>query len=266
MSSYSASKINQLLKSWPQGTVATSTWLAERGVYQQLAHVYQSSAWIESMGKGAFKKSGDSVSWLGALFALQSQLDLSVLPAAKTALALHGVTQFVPLGGSSIVYLFGPPKSRLPSWFKQHDWDVRLEYVQTRLFGEEQRKIGLSQLDQGTFSIYSSSRERAILEVCYLVPKRQQYEEARFLMEGLQTLRPKMIQSLLEACQSVKAKRLFLHLAEKLQMPWFEKLKIDQIDLGKGKRTIVKGGVLDSKYDLVVPRMADERKDVLERP
>jgi len=48
------------------------------------------------------------------------------------------------------------------------------------------------------------------MEVLYAVPQVDSYEEARLLMEGLITLRPRVVQSLLEKCASVKVKRLFM--------------------------------------------------------
>lgn len=41
------------------------------------------------------------------------------------------------------------------------------------------------------------------------------------LMEGLNNLRPNQVQDLLEKCESVKVKRLFLYLAEKAGHEWF---------------------------------------------
>jgi hypothetical protein len=236
-------------------------------VYQQLAYEYEQSAWLESLGKGVFKKSGDQIEWQGALYAIQKHLKLPVFPAAKTALALHGVIQFVPLGKGQMIYLFGSPAVKLPLWFKRHEWGVRVEYIRTRLFGADQQlDIGMTEVEQGSFSIHVPSRERAIIEVCYLVPQQQGYEEARLLMEGLQTLRPKLLQFLLEKCESIKAKRLFLHLAEACQLPWFDQLDLSKIDLGKGKRSISKGGVLDSKYQLIVPKVHEGGTDSEERP
>jgi hypothetical protein len=75
-------------------------------------------------------------------------------------------------------------------------------------------------------------------------------------MEGLPTLRPKLLQKLLEACTSVKAKRLFLHLADATGMPWRDALDDARIDLGKGKRQVVAGGRLDARYGITVPKDA----------
>ena len=73
------------------------------------------------------------------------------------------------------------------------------------------------------------------------------------LMENLTTLRPKVIQELLESCQSVKVKRLFLVLAEHVNHPWVKRLNVEKIDLGKGKRVVGKGGYYNPKYQLSLP-------------
>ena len=80
-------------------------------------------------------------------------------------------------------------------------------------------------------------------------------------MEGLVALRPALLQPLLEACRSVKVKRLFpfpfslfLYLADSTNPPWFRELDASRIELGSGKRVIVKGGVLVPHYGITVPR------------
>ena len=60
-----------------------------------------------------------------------------------------------------------------------------------------------------------------MLEYCYLLPNYADFEEARQLMEGLATLRPGLLQSTLRACRSVKAKRLFLALADIVGHKWY---------------------------------------------
>jgi hypothetical protein len=72
-------------------------------------------------------------------------------------------------------------------------------------------------------------------------------------MEGLATLRPKLVQQLLEACRSVKVKRLFAALAEAGGHRWFAKLDFTRVDLGQGKRQIVPGGRLHPKYLVTLP-------------
>ena len=63
-------------------------------------------------------------------------------------------------------------------------------------------------------------------------------------METPTSLRPPVVQQLLESCTSIKTKRLFMHVAEQLQLPWVKQVDLDLVDLGKVKRTIHKGGQL----------------------
>jgi hypothetical protein len=93
-----------------------------------------------------------------------------------------------------------------------------------------------------------------ILEYLDELPKSSSYAEAKEIMENMISLSPSMVQNLLESCTSLKVKRLFLHLGEKINHPWFKKLNLDVIDLGSGKRVIFENGVLDKKYNITVPK------------
>ncbi len=100
--------------------------------------------------------------------------------------------------------------------------------------------------------------ERAILEfLLNLTADEAGYEHASLVFEGLGTLRPDVVRSLLVACASVKVKRLFLHLAEKHAQPWFKQLDLTKVSLGSGKRVLVAGGRLDPKYLITVPAAAE---------
>ncbi len=96
------------------------------------------------------------------------------------------------------------------------------------------------------------------MECLYLAPVKQELTEFYDLMEGLNNLTPSTVQSLLEQCQSVKVKRLFLYLAEKSGHGWFKHLDLSHIDLGSGKRSLVKNGKLIEKYGITVPRELEE--------
>jgi hypothetical protein len=141
---------------------------------------------------------------------------------------------------------------KLPAWFKQYRWGVKVRYTATNLFAGEAGH-GLSKKDLGPYAINVSAPERAMMEVLYGVPQIDSYEEARLLMEGLTTLRPRLVQALLEKCASVKVKRLFMLLAENCKHAWVPKVDLARIDFGKGKRMLVKGGRFDQKYKITVP-------------
>jgi transcriptional regulator with AbiEi antitoxin domain of type IV toxin-antitoxin system len=72
-------------------------------------------------------------------------------------------------------------------------------------------------------------------------------------MEGLSNLSPRRLQKLLCDCRSVKVKRLFLFFADRHQHAWAKRIKKEDIDLGKGKRMLAKGGKLNSTYQITVP-------------
>jgi len=57
-----------------------------------------------------------------------------------------------------------------------------------------------------------SAPERAAMEMLHLVPKEVGFDEAQLIVENLVALRADVVQRLLEACRSVKVKRLFLYM------------------------------------------------------
>ena len=77
------------------------------------------------------------------------------------------------------------------------------------------------------------------------------------LMEGIVGLGPERAGRLLRQCRSVKVKRLFLWFAERHGHAWFDRLDLEGVDLGSGKRMLVRGGRLDRKYGITVPSDLD---------
>ncbi len=243
------SNLKKLLELHRPGTVSLASWLQKQGISRDLQKRYRRSGWLESIGPGAFKRPGDEVTWRGALHALQVQADLPVHPGALTALAMQGYAHYVRLGQET-VFLFSPPRATLPAWFKQYDWGARIQHLRTSMLPVA---LGLQDYDDRNFAVRISSPERAILECLYLAPDEMDLLECAQLMEGLVNLRPKLVQTLLTACSSIKVKRLFLFLADKFHHPWFPLIDASKIELGRGDRSLAKGGVYVAKYHLVLP-------------
>lgn len=248
------SKINQLLNSQPQGIVLLSSWMVENGYSHDLQQRYKKSSWLKSIGTGAFIRNNDKVGYEGALYALQRQSGLSIHPGGRTALSFLGKAHYLDLSASRVV-LFGGSREKLPTWFKKNDWGRQVDYYETSFLPPE---LGLTEVELSNFSIKVSGASRAIMECLHLAPKKQELMECFELMEGLNNLVPKQVQTLLENCQSVKVKRLFLYMAEKADHSWFKHLDLKNVDLGKGKRSIVKNGVLIDKYGITVPKELEE--------
>lgn len=250
MSEKVTSKLNRLLSTQPLGTVLCSAWLVEQGYSLDLQKRYKKSHWFDSIGTGALIRHGDHVDYLGGLYALQSQLGLSVHPAGKTALSMQGKAHYLELSMKKVL-LFSGREDSLPLWFKRRDWGLRVESKQSSFLPAA---LGLVEIDHKSFKVKISSPARAVMECLYMAPKSQPLMEVYELMEGLNNLRPTSVQQLLEACTSVKVKRLFLYLAEKAGHEWFRHINLDNVDLGSGKRAIVSDGVYVSEYLITVPR------------
>ena len=250
-------KINKLLKNWPAGTVYLSSWLADNGISSQLLNRYKKSGWLESIGTGALKRSGDTVDYHGGIYALQNQAALTVHAGGRTALSLQGKAHYIDMTGGRTV-LFGSKKESLPAWFKNKSWETRIDYYTTSFLPAD---MGLSDLERNNFSVKASSPARAILECLYLAPEHQEFFECYELMEGLNNLRPKSVQELLENCSSIKVKRLFLYMAEKLKHPWRDSVDLSNVDLGSGKRSLVKNGVYIDKYKITVPKEFEKNEE-----
>ena len=238
--------------------MALHAFFTQHGVSRKLAEQYRKTGWIDSVGVGAFVRRGDKVGWQGALYAVQAHAGKAVRPGGRTALEFSGLAHYLQLGPRSRVDLYGPPGERLPRWFLQHDWAVELRYFGTSLFTADDGvdAVGVTTKAFGDFSLALSSPERAILEVLEGVPAVAAVAEAHQQMEGLPTLRPKLMQQLLETCTSVKVKRLCLYLADVTQMPWRAAINDARINMGSGKRQIVAGGQLNARYGITVPREA----------
>jgi hypothetical protein len=253
MSGRNKPKLNPLLKEWPQGTVATQSWLEARGIYRQLTRRYVASDWLERLGRGAFIRSGDRVDWFGAVHALQCQLRLHVHIGGVTALLLKGLGHYLPLGGNEAVHLFSGHGERLPSWFLQYPWRNPIVSHRVQLF-DSADQVGFSNVDRGTFSVRAASPERAILEVMHLAKSNAAIVHALELFNGLTALRPDVVQLLLEACRSVKVKRLFLWASDHSGHQWSARLDRSKVNLGRGKRVVYRGGRFDRTYQITVPR------------
>lgn len=249
MSTNKPQKITILISRHRPGTAYLASWLEQQGISRELQHSYLRSGWLESLGTGAFRRTGDEVTWLGAVATLQSQAGAAIYPGALTALALQGFAHYARLGMER-VFLFSPPRTTLPAWFKNHDWNVKLSHHKTSFLPAD---LGLQSHVVGPITVRLAAPERALLECLHLAPDEIDLAEMRELFTGLAGLRPKLVQTLLEQCGSIKAKRLLLWLADLADSPWRKRLDRSRIDLGRGHRRLVNGGDYVAEYELTVP-------------
>jgi hypothetical protein len=83
------SKMNLSYQNWPKGTVATLKWLKKLGISSKLANWHVGSHWLESIGVGAFIQPGDKVGWQGAVYTMQTQMNMTVHAGGVSALEIR---------------------------------------------------------------------------------------------------------------------------------------------------------------------------------
>lgn len=266
-------KLNRLQRSLPEGLVADSAWLEKHGYSRALRKKYVSHGWLEQVARGAYRRptpklpgedKRQKLRWQPVVVSLQTLLGYPYTVGGRTALELQGFAHYLSSGRSREVHLYGTGK--LPGWVSKLELDTRLVFHNAeKLFKTasgaahdfQQASTVHQPWGQWESPLMMSTPERAILELLDEVPERETFHQADMLIEGLRNLSPRRLQMLLVVCRSVKVKRLFLWFAERHQHAWLNKLDRGRIDLGRGKRMLVRGGKLDKKFNITVPESLD---------
>jgi hypothetical protein len=248
----------------PEGGVTTRRWLIEKGFDRHAIDNLVKSGQLSPLVSGVYSRLDSSLVWQGLVHFLQTDLGLNLTIGGQTALELLGFSHYVPLATQKKIDLYGTDK--LPTWVRRVSSDAEFQwhsewYLLGRQHGAvDAHKDPLHAFTQrhtwkeGKNDLIISSPERALLEILAGVPKVTSVEHADQLIQGMTTLSPRNLQALLEQCNNIKVRRLFFWLADRHQHPWLEKLDRERIDLGAGKRLLVKEGRLDKKYNITVPK------------
>ena len=246
-----ATKINEIIKKVHRESLLFSSWLSLNKIDRKQQSLYVKSGWLERISVGVYKISGEKPTIYSAISSYNQQLSRKCYVGALSALDIKGFSHFVPMGKPN-AYLFSSNIERLPVWILSFDWDMNVHYSTTSLF--EDSDLGLETQIYNGFELLISSPERAIMECIALAPNLFSLMDIFYVMEMLTTLRPKLVQQLLEKCTSIKVKRLFLYMAEKSGHIWFSAIDKEKIVLGSGNRHLAKNGVFISKYNITIPK------------
>ncbi len=212
--------LKQLAATYAAGAPVTIGELRSLGVSPQLAYWYANNGWLERLGRGVFVRDSKQLDLRASLRALEL-LGKSFHVGGRAALSWQGVRHF--LRHDEPVTLFGTKPLVLPEWLTSR---FKVVYRRRTLFtGRGAERLALKRLEDESRSPLVAEPERAILEHLSEVPQRASLEEAKLLMEGLQTLRTDMLRRLLGQCTSVKTVRLFLTLSRELNLPHMATLK-----------------------------------------
>lgn len=252
-------KLNKLHDLLPEGVAVPSKWLAEQGYSRQLVRKYVQSGWLMPLGRGVYARPQTVLNWQALVLGIQHFASLPFHVGGVSALNLQGYAHYLPLednnkGRRNLIHLWG--QGKVPAWVKTVALSKTLQFHKRQLFAPFASDVGLESLLGGVrdLQIQVSAPERAIMEVLYEVQDDEHtFTHAFELFEGLTSLRPKLVNTLLLHCRSIKVKRLFLFMADQFSYPWISRIEKNQLDLGSGKRVVVKGGKLDKHYLITVP-------------
>ncbi len=241
----------------PAGAVVTTAWLASRDVSADQARKLAGGGWLQRVGHGAYSRAGDSLSWESAVFALQAIGNSGLprfWPGGLTALGLQGLSHYLPIGQEKL-HLFGSGTARPPHWLMDSDWVGPVEFHVDKDLGADIKDSFVHYAPPGkAFGLQVSAPERAILEWIAVTPNELLFSSVLVdTFNGLNTLRPGLLQAMLESCGSVRTKRVFLLLARHAGHAWNSRLDRQRLDLGSGKRQLCPGGRLDREFQITVP-------------
>ncbi len=269
MGLHKENKLNKLHDLLPEGVAVPSKWLAEQGYSRQLVRKYVQSQWLQPLGRGVYARPQTELKWQGLVLGMQHFAHSPFHVGGVSALNLQGYAHYLPLGGddkgdsnkasSEIIHLWG--QGKVPAWVKAATLSETLQFHPRQLFDEPAQDVGFELIPAGIrdLSLQVSAPERAIMEVLYDVQGDEHaFSHALELFEGLTSLRPKRVNALLQHCRSIKVKRLFLFMADQFSYPWITRIEKKSLNLGSGKREIVKGGKLDKQYLITVPERRNQ--------
>jgi hypothetical protein len=239
--------LNKMLRQWPANGLQTAADLRTQGISSALLHHYVQRHWLEQVERGVYRRPGDSPGWQAAVHTVQSAMGLPVHVGGLTALELQGYGHYM---GERSLWLYAPPRTRLPAWVEGATGRA-VRFVPTNSLGDTPSESLHSIMVDGV-TVLVSTAERAALEMLYHVPGQVGFGEALDVISGLASANVGLMQTLLEKCSSVKAKRLFCYCAREAGHSWYTALDRSRIDLGVGKRELVKGGKLDKEFLLTV--------------
>jgi hypothetical protein len=263
-------KLNRLEQSLPEGLLADSGWFERHGYSRALRSQYVSSGWLQQPTRGVFRRPRGQVSWEQAVISLQTLMDHPVSVGGRTALELQGYAHYLPQSQHDIhLYCDG----KLPSWLRKLPVTERFivhnrgrlwphsDGINTPLSLDQEAEEGrvldggfrITSWGQWKWPLVVSSPERAYLELLDELPDAETFHMADVIIEGLVNISPSRMQLLLETLKSIKVKRLFFFFADRHPHSWLTRISRTNIDLGSGKRLLVKGGKLDPVYQITVP-------------
>lgn len=235
------------------GQVVNRKWLQGKGYERFTIDYYIRSGKLESVSRGIYRRPGPPLKWEHLVYSLQ-ELGTALHIGGQSALELQGFTHYLSLGSEkNLVTLYG--KDKISAWINNIDEKIKFTAFTQKGFSKlPENSITTMTFGHWDWKISLSTVELALFELLTQVK-----DEADFLVvdkyfESATILRPLLLNKLLQESTHIQTKRLFMWFLDRHSHQWVDKIDRDNINLGSGKRTIIKGGAFDKKYNITVPR------------
>ncbi len=236
----------------PEGQLVNRAWLKVRGFNRPRVDYALRAGKLASVAHGVYRRPGPPLKWEHVVYSL-NEMGYPVHVGGRSALELQGLAHYLPLGGKQRIDLYGAIK--MPRWVVGFSALFRFEIHSQRLFKDvPEAAIHNRPFGAWDWPIPFSTPEVALLELLAGVREMADFFMADKFFESSVNLRPNLLQDLLRACTQVKAKRLFLWFSDRHGHAWRQLLETESINLGRGKRMLIKGGMYDATYQITVPR------------
>ena len=200
----------------------------------QLSKYYVDKGFLRRLGSGVFCLPNDQVTIYGALMFLQKK-EPELHVAGKTALAWRGIRHNIYFRETTVVW--GRSKAGLPKWVLDN---FAARYSSAQIFRFDDLHLDHLTCEPDPFcplEVRCSCVERALLELLSEVGTKESWEEARNIFDLILSVRSEVLGPLLQACTSLKVKRLFAAWADETNLVNVPELfSAFKISLGTGKQ------------------------------
>ena len=255
------SKLQTLVNEVPQGCIIDADWFDRVGIGRRNARAYVDSGWLERIAHGVYRRPYPNsspefaVQWDTVLRSLHWLMGYSGHIGGDSALSHHGFNHDMRFR-TTAVFVYGQP---LPSWIDRIPCGTEFHRRAPTLF-EGPRDLGLTcDSPRGDtvptrWPLWYSTPQRALLEALAEVPQMVDFYRIDKAVGSMYWLRGDQFNELLQACKSYKVRRLFCVFAERHDHGWWSKIDVDNLDLGRGERSLVRwGGKRHPRFKITIP-------------
>jgi hypothetical protein len=235
----------------PEGQLVNRAWLLERGFSRSRVDYAMRAGKLEAVVRGLYRRPGLPLKWEHVVCSL-NEMGCFVHVGGRSALELQGLAHYLPVGSARQIDLYGT--TRVPAWVVDFPSPFRFNTYPRCLFnGLPEAAVQLRDFGAWDWPIPYSTPELALVESLAGVRNHADFSVTDKFFEAAVNLRPDLLKALLRVCTQVKIKRLFLWFSDRHGHDWRQVLETDDINLGRGKRMLIKGGVYDKTYQITVP-------------